>query len=254
MVMFRNSHFRTMQRLLRTMSTYTPERASQLKQAYQVIAEQVNEASPRPVNLVAVSKLKPASDIQALYDAGVRHFGENYPNELVEKAEALPKDIKWHFIGALQLGNVNTLVKKIPNLYAIETVDSLKKAKKADSLRLGLDKIEIYLQYNTSGEEQKLGFSLVEEVVECVEWLQQEAKNLKLAGLMTIGLFAESKLGEENADFAALVAVKKSIDEKFGTDLQLSMGMSHDFVQAIKQGSTNVRVGSLIFGERPKRN
>ena len=245
-----------MLRILRTMATYTPERATQLKEAYLVIANQVKQADPSgKVTLVAVLKLKPASDIQALYDAGVRHFGENYPNELVDKAQQLPQDIKWHFIGALQLGNVNTLVKKIPNLYAIETVDLLKKAKKASALRQGQDKINVFLQYNTSGEEQKAGFTLVDEVVECVKWLQSdENTSLELKGLMTIGLFEQSVLGEENKAFATLVDVKKQVDSLCGTDLDLSMGMSHDFVQAIAQGSTNVRVGSLIFGARPPKN
>ena len=242
------------------MTSYTAERGAELRETYKRILAQVNDAASAAnleVTLVAVSKLKPALDIQALYDAGVRHFGENYPNELVQKAEELPKDIKWHFIGALQLGNVNTLVKKIDNLYAIETVDLLKKAKKANNTRkeMGAAKIKVFLQYNTSGEAQKAGFGLVDEVAECAQWLLlEEALALELEGLMTIGSFAESTSDEENKDFATLVDVKKQLDEKLGTSLTLSMGMSHDYVTAIGQGSTNVRVGSSIFGARPPKN
>lgn len=194
-----------------------------------------------------------------LYNHGVRHFGENYVQELVSKSQELPKDIKWHFIGGLQTGKCKDLGRGIENLYAVETLDALKKCKKLESTRTsaGLPAINVYLQVNTSAEEQKSGYTLanLEEVYETVEFLTKECKSLKLQGLMTIGSFAESTSSDGvNQDFAALVELKQILDKKYSTDLQLSMGMSSDYATAISQGSTSVRVGRSIFGARPPRN
>lgn len=236
-----------------------PERAAELASNYDKILNQVkNAAKDREVRLVAVSKLKPASDILALYEHGVRHFGENYVQEMVTKAKELPKDIKWHFIGALQTGKCKDLGKDIDNLYAVETLDSLKKVKKLDSARKssGLPPINVYLQINTSMEEQKSGYSLddLESIYETIEFLET-SETLKLEGIMTIGSFNESTSGNTvNQDFARLVDLKKKLDEKYSSNLLLSMGMSNDFEAAIEQGSTSVRVGTSIFGARPPRN
>ena len=238
----------------------TPSRQEELTQSYNDVLQEVTKTSSRPVRLVAVTKLKPSSDIMALYNIGVRHFGENYVQELITKSQELPKDIQWHFIGGLQTGKCKDLAKNIDNLYAVEAVDSLKKCKKLDSVRHSLEgtQIHIYLQVNTSGEEQKSGYSVsdLSDIEETVGFLTSlECKTLKLQGLMTIGSFSESTADvEENQDFAKLVELKNKLDEKFSLDLELSMGMSNDYIQAIKQGSTNVRVGSLILGARPPRN
>jgi len=237
----------------------SPSRQEELTQAYNNVLQEVTKTSSRPVRLVAVTKLKPSSDIMALYNIGVRHFGENYVQELITKSQELPKDIQWHFIGGLQTGKCKDLAKSIDNLYAVEAVDSLKKCKKLDSVRHSLEgaQIQIYLQVNTSGEEQKSGYSVsdLSDIEETVGYLTSlECKTLKLQGLMTIGSFSESTADvEENQDFAKLVELKNKLDEKFSLDLELSMGMSNDYIQAIKQGSTNVRVGSLILGARPPR-
>ncbi|SGZ48836.1 CIC11C00000000980 [Sungouiella intermedia] len=196
----------------------------------------------------------------ALYNHGVRHFGENYVQELIGKAKELPQDIKWHFIGGLQTGKCKDLGKDIANLYAVETIDALKKCKKLDAARkaANLPVINVYLQVNTSGEEQKSGYRLnnLEEVYETVNYLtSSDCQHLEFQGLMTIGSFAQSTLdGEVNEDFAKLVEMKEILDKKYSTDLKLSMGMSSDFTTAISQGSTSVRVGSSIFGARPPRN
>lgn len=236
------------------------ENLAELVANYDRIFHQV-ELNKQTANttLVAVSKLKPSSDIMALYNHGVRHFGENYVQELVKKAKELPSDIKWHFIGGLQTGKCKDLARDVSNLYAVETVDALKKCQKLDSVRAGLAgaTINIYLQINTSGEEQKSGYSLenLDEIYETVDFLRgQECKTLDFAGLMTIGSFAESTSDTENADFKRLYDLKTKLDEKYGTDLKLSMGMSNDFVEALRQGSSSVRVGSSIFGARPPRN
>lgn len=241
----------------------TDVRQQEIVAAYDKILEKVESLSSKhsrkPVRLVAVSKLKPLSDIMALYNHGVRHFGENYVQELIGKSQELPKDINWHFIGGLQTGKCKDLSKGIENIYAVETIDSLKKCKKLESTRKAANgnTINIYLQINTSGEEQKSGYSLkdLEELYATVEFLlnEKECSTLKLNGLMTIGSFSESLSDDGNADFKNLLQLKKELDSKYNIDLELSMGMSNDFEEAIRQGSSSVRVGSSIFGSRPPK-
>mmetsp|Transcript_7584 Transcript_7584/g.9579 ORF Transcript_7584/g.9579 Transcript_7584/m.9579 type:complete len:297 (-) Transcript_7584:25-915(-) len=247
-----------------TCSQPTEVREEEICRAYDKISEQVSslsaEYSKTPVRLVAVSKLKPSSDIMALYNHGVRHFGENYVQELIAKSQELPKDIKWHFIGGLQTGKCKDLSKGVENLYAVEAIDSLKKCKKLESCRKNAEgnNINIYLQVNTSGEDQKSGYSLenLDELYETIEFLldPKQCTLLKIQGLMTIGSFSESISNDENADFKRLLALKQKLDDKYNLNLELSMGMSNDFKEAIKQGSSSVRVGSSIFGARPAKS
>lgn len=249
-------------RLMSTFPRATSERAKELTDAYDRVGQKVKELSTKcehPVNIVAVSKFKPSSDIMALYEHGVRHFGENYFQELMAKAAELPRDIKWHFIGGLQTGKCKDLAKKIDNLYAVEAVDSLKKCEKLNVARksVGGSKINIFLQINTSNEEQKSGYRLdnLEELYETIEYLLDEAQcsHLVFKGLMTIGSMDESTSGKRNVDFDRLVLLRKQLEEKFLIKLETSMGMSNDYEQAIEQGSSNVRVGSSIFGSRPSK-
>lgn len=242
-------------------------RQKELISNYELILTRVKDmavkaSSGRPVDLVAVSKLKPSSDILTLYNHGVRHFGENYVQELTTKAKELPKDIQWHFIGGLQTDKCKLLAKNIENLYAVETIDSLKKCKKLNNHRQEVNGavINVYLQINTSNEDQKSGYKLTEEgkqqIFESVEFLlSEECKFLNLEGVMTIGSFLESTEAEaENQDFKNLVNLKDELNEKYKLQLKTSMGMSNDFEDAIKQGSSSVRVGSSIFGARPPKN
>ena len=248
--------------ILRTMSTMssfpepTETRKQELITNYNETLSKVESLNPK-VQLIAVSKLKPLSDIMALYSIGVRHFGENYVQELISKSQELPKDIKWHFIGGLQSGKCKDLSKHVENLYAVETIDTLKKCKQLNNSRdkVNGEIINVFLQVNTSGEEQKSGFLKIEDIEETIEYLlSDESKKLNVLGLMTIGSFNESvSLDGENKDFKRLVEVKEILDNKYKLDLQLSMGMSNDFEQAIKQGSTSVRVGTTIFGARPPK-
>lgn len=258
------STIRTLRVNMSTFPQPTEVRQEEISSAYDKISEQVSnlsaEHSSKPVLLVAVSKLKPSSDIMALYNHGVRHFGENYVQELIGKSQELPKDIKWHFIGGLQTGKCKDLSKGVENLYAVEAIDSLKKCKKLESCRknAGGNSINIYLQINTSGEDQKSGYSLeiLDELYETVEFLldPKQCTLLNIQGLMTIGSFSESISEEENADFKRLLTLKQKLDDKYRLDLELSMGMSNDFKEAIKQGSSSVRVGSSIFGARPTKS
>lgn len=241
----------------------TVERSQELISNYERVLKQVEDCTtkrPLPyghkVQLVAVSKLKPASDIKALYDHGVRHFGENYVQELIGKAKVLPKDIKWHFIGGLQTNKCKDLSTNIPNLYSVETIDTLKKAKKLNDTREGSEIINVFLQINASGEEQKSGLLVSDKATirELAQYLLKEAKNLNLQGLMTIGSYEQSISEGENQDFKALAALKEELDKEFAINLELSMGMSSDFKAAINQGSSFVRIGTDIFRQRPPKN
>lgn len=212
--------------------------------------------------LVAVSKTKPVESILAAYSAGQRHFGENYVQELVQKAndERILKDcsdICWHFIGTLQKSKVSKIASQVPNLFVVETVDS---KELADSLqkqwtkRKNSETLDIFLQINTSGEEQKSGCE-PSEAVSLSNYIKNNCVSLRLKGFMTIGSVEKSVSGEEvNSDFEKLVLLRKewckANAETNEKEFELSMGMSADFETAIKMGSTNVRIGSTIFGSR----
>jgi PLP dependent protein len=212
-------------------------------------AKAANVPSPR---LIAVSKYKPVEDIKALYDLGHRHFGENYVQELTEKAQQLPKDINWHFIGALQTNKCKVLAP-IPNIFAIQTLDSESKAQKLNNSRPdSAPAINIYLQINTSGEEEKSGIAVsdVDQIETLAVFIVEKCPRLRLEGLMTIGSLAVSTARDPNTDFTKLVDLRNKLRCTIGRELDLSMGMSNDYVEAIRQGTTNVRVGSAIFGSR----
>ena len=208
-------------------------------------------SAPAP-RLVAVSKTKPVALLREAYEAGVRDFGENYVQELVSKAPELPADIRWRFIGKLQSNKCKQLVNGVPGLVAVETVDSLKLARKLDAAvmeaeteRSGL--LDVMLQVDTSPWEGTKNGIAVEEVPELAVAVVAECSHLRLAGLMTIGAPGDSSC------FDTLVQCREAVAAKLGVDisaLELSMGMSGDFEEAIKHGSTSVRVGSSIFGAR----
>ncbi|KAJ1962175.1 hypothetical protein GGI12_002809 [Dipsacomyces acuminosporus] len=204
--------------------------------------------------LVAVSKYKPASDIQIAYESGQRHFGENYVQELADKAGILPPDINWHFIGRLQSNKCKTLAA-IPNLWVVETIDGTAKARKMSDAwgSAGHGRpLNVYIQVNTSEEENK-GGAEQNEVADVAKEILDSCKNLNLLGLMTIGS-VEGSEQRPNPDFLRLVAIRDSIESQLGVKLELSMGMSGDFEHALELGATNVRVGSRIFGSRPPKD
>ncbi|XP_001607241.2 pyridoxal phosphate homeostasis protein [Nasonia vitripennis] len=214
--------------------------------------------------LVAVSKFHPAEAVITAYEAGQKHFGENYVNELADKANSSDilekcKDIRWHFIGHLQKSNVNKLLK-VANLHIVETVDSEKIATALDSawpkFRKSDDaKLKIMVQVNTSREEAKSGCE-VENASSMVKYIFEKCPNLEFTGLMTIGEYGYDVSKGPNPDFLALKDVKAKVCEDLGLDtkkVELSMGMSTDYEHAIELGSSLVRVGTAIFGERPKK-
>jgi len=223
-------------------------------------ASPVEMRAVKPPRLVAVSKIKPKELIIEAYEAGHRHFGENYIQELCGKSsdpEILEKcpDIKWHFIGACQSNKAKELVS-CPNLSMVETVTSEKLASKLNSRAEKLqNRLPVMIQVNTSGEENKNGVE-PEATIGVFRHINNNCKKLEFAGLMTIGALARSlaaKEGEDNPDFRKLLEVRNELCQAENlnpSQVELSMGMSNDYEEAIRLGSTNVRVGSSIFGAR----
>eukprot|EP00466_Bigelowiella_natans_P021492 jgi/Bigna1/48042/estExt_Genewise1.C_210130 len=202
--------------------------------------------------LIAVSKTKPVELLRHAYDAGQRAFGENYAQELIEKAPQMPDDTEWHFIGKLQSNKINPILKGVPNLKAVHTVHSEKVARKIGNAckTLNRDSIDIYIQVDTSGEVTKNGVDTGEELVKLAELVassEEPFDRLKLVGLMTIGAPGDLSCFDKLVEARKMVASKLGVD---ASDLKLSMGMSGDFEEAIKRGSNLVRVGSTIFGAR----
>ncbi|XP_027088070.1 uncharacterized protein [Coffea arabica] len=224
-------------------------------QRLQQTADRCGRGSDR-IRVVAVSKTKPVSLLRQVYDAGHRCFGENYVQELVEKAPQLPEDIEWRFIGNLQSNKVKPLLTGVPNLAMVETVDDEKIANLLDRVagNIGRKPLKVFVQVNTSGEASKYGV----EPAGCVELVKHVTlccPNLEFCGLMTIGM-ADYTSTPEN--FKTLADCRTEVCKALGIteeQCELSMGMSGDFELAIEMGSTNVRIGSTIFGAReyPKR-
>ncbi|MCO4754045.1 MAG: YggS family pyridoxal phosphate-dependent enzyme [Bacteriovoracaceae bacterium] len=204
--------------------------------------------------LLTVSKTWPASDAMIAYNAGQRDFGENKVQDLLEKSlelEELCPDIKWHFIGKLQSNKINQLLKT-PNLISIHSIDSIKLLNKLLSKKVD-KKVGLFLQYNTSNEEQKSGFTDYDELVKACE-LTQQSECFYLQGLMTMGSISGEDFHQAAKEcFSKLNGLKQSLEKelKIGT-LELSMGMSQDFEIALEEGTDWVRVGSAIFGSRSK--
>ncbi len=210
----------------------------------------LKEQLPETCTLVAVSKTKPIELLQEAYDAGQRHFGENKVQEMTAKHEALPKDIHWHMIGHLQRNKVKYLA---PFIYLIHSVDSErllreinKQAKKHDRV------IHCLLQMHIAQEESKFGFdeNELDDVIALIK--AGEFPAVQIDGLMGMATFTddEEKITDE---FRQLRYWFEKLRKSAGADIDahvLSMGMSNDYVLAIREGSNMIRIGSSIFGAR----
>eukprot|EP00588_Corethron_pennatum_P008839 CAMPEP_0194274120 /NCGR_PEP_ID=MMETSP0169-20130528/7283_1 /TAXON_ID=218684 /ORGANISM="Corethron pennatum, Strain L29A3" /LENGTH=333 /DNA_ID=CAMNT_0039017235 /DNA_START=15 /DNA_END=1016 /DNA_ORIENTATION=- len=227
------------------------------------VRARVAEASPPgapPVRLVAVSKTKPISDIMDAYAGGQRVFGENYVQECIGKAGDVPEDVQWHFMGPVQSNKAAALVRGCGRaLRCVESVATIKLASKLDKAAaelVGADgsvspfHLGIYIQVNTSGEETKSGAAPA-DVPDLAKKIRDVCPNLKLAGLMTIGAPGDYSCFDVLASCRVATAGELGVPEEA---LELSMGMSGDFEEAIRRGATNVRVGSTIFGARDYSN
>lgn len=199
------------------------------------------------VTLIAVSKTKPVEMLQEIYNLGIREFGENKVQELTDKIEKLPKDINWHMIGHLQTNKVKYIVGKVA---LIHSVDSIKLAKEIDKESAKKNVItNILIEINVAGEDSKFGssdmaanFDLIKEI--------SNLHNIAVKGLMTIAPYTED--AESNRQyFTKLYSfAKNEAKEYLPENPTLSMGMTGDYMVAIEEGATLVRVGTGIFGER----
>lgn len=218
------------------------------------IRQQINEACvkanrlPEEVTLIAVSKTKPISMLEEVYHCGCRHFGENKVQELVEKYEALPKDIVWHMIGHLQTNKVKYIIDKVSYIHSVDSIRLAQvisnEAKKRNVT------MNIFIEVNIAMEQSKFGvlkedaFALVKEI--------SQLPNIKIVGLMAIAPYVVNS--EDNRQYFVnlrelCVDIRnKNLDNV--TMNELSFGMSGDYLVAISEGSTFVRVGTSIFGNR----
>jgi pyridoxal phosphate enzyme (YggS family) len=213
-------------------------------EAYKKLLE---KCESKKVTLVAVSKTKPVEDILELYDLGHKDFGENYVQELIEKEKQLPKDIRWHFIGHLQTNKVKQVIEFI---YLIHGVDSLKLLKEINKQSEKINKVtNCLLQIHIALEETKFGLDENElnEIIR--QFADSTMKNVNVVGLMGMASFTndQHQIRKEFQYLKSLQTKLSTINRQLST---LSMGMTADYKIAIEEGSTMIRVGSLIFGSR----
>ena len=202
-------------------------------------------------SLIAVSKTFPASDIQEAYASGQRDFGENKVQELSEKYEQLPKDIRWHMIGHLQTNKIKYIA---PYVYLIHAVDSLhllaaidKEARKVGRV------IDVLLQVHIAQEETKFGFTPDELMQFLSDGQWRNLPNVRICGLMAVGSFTDDTSLTQR-EFSTVKSLLDECKRTYFADqdcfCQLSLGMTHDFLLALQHGSTLVRIGNGIFGKR----
>lgn len=212
---------------------------------------EIRKEIPEHVTLIAVSKTKPVSALEEAYKAGQRHFGENKVQEMFNKYEQLPKDIQWHLIGHLQSNKVKYIA---PFVHLIHSVDSLKLLSEIDKQAKKNNRvIDCLLQFHIAQEETKFGLNLQEahSLITSAEFL--EMKNVRIIGVMGMASFTNDEqqvkleFSNLNAIFSQLKKDFFSLDENFR---ERSMGMSGDYLLAMQEGSTMVRIGSTIFGGR----
>ncbi len=211
----------------------------------------IKNTLPDGVKLVAVSKTKPEEDILAAYQAGHKIFGENKVQELVRKYEQLPKDIEWHFIGHLQTNKVKLIV---PFVQLIHGVDSFRLLKVIDNEAKKLNRqLNCLLQFHIAREETKFGLNLNEarEIMGSAEFTS--FKNVNITGVMGMATYTDDE-EQIRTEFKLLKTIFKTLKNEYFSDeknfSEISMGMSDDYPIAIEEGSTLIRVGSKIFGER----
>ena len=210
---------------------------------------------PESVTLVAVSKTKPVSDIQEAYDAGHRTFGENYPQEMRDKHEVLPQDIQWHFIGHLQTNKIKYIIPFVTLIHSIDTANLLeavnKEAKKHERI------VDCLLQFHIAQEETKFGLDMDEARQMLDSEVFKTMENVRICGVMGMATFTDDEV-EIRKEFKHMKAVFDTLKKDYFADQQqfkeISMGMSEDYLIAVEEGATMVRVGSKIFGARHYNN
>ena len=206
-----------------------------------------NQLVPFNAKLVAVSKTRSSIEILEAYHSGQRIFGENYVQELVEKQPNLPTDIEWHFIGHLQRNKVKQIVRFID---CIETVDSQRLLDEIDKEAAKVGRvIQCFIQIDIAKEETKHGMSF-DEALNVLNWHSNSGKsNTTITGLMGMATNTADE-AEIRSEFRKLHEFFNKVSKAYPTIKELSMGMSSDYHIALEEGSTMIRIGSAIFGER----
>lgn len=229
-----------------------------IKENLATVEQNITEACKRAgrareeVTLIAVSKTKPISMLQEVYDTGIRNLGENKVQELCEKMDELPSDIKWHMIGHLQRNKVKYIVGRVALIHSVDTY------RLAEEINIQAKKkniiVPILVEVNIAGEESKFGTS-AEDAILLVEDISK-LENIRIKGLMTIAPYVVDS--EENRQyFRKIKQLSVDITNKNIDNVSmeiLSMGMTGDYAVAIEEGATMVRVGTGIFGERVYKN
>jgi PLP dependent protein len=207
-----------------------------------------NELNKKGVTLVAVSKNKPVEDILELYDLGHRDFGENYVQELIDKISQLPPDIRWHFIGHLQTNKVKLIISHVQLIHGVDSLKLLKEInKQSEKINMITDCL---LQVHIASEETKFG--LDETELDLITRDLDSLKGVNVVGLMGMASFSDNQelVRSEFRRLKTLFEKYRNLDKVKYKGQTLSSGMSADYRIAIEEGSTMVRIGSLIFGER----
>lgn len=207
--------------------------------------------SAHSVTLVAVSKTKPAEDIMKLYQSGQRIFGENKVQEMVSKYEVLPKDIQWHQIGHLQKNKVKYIAPFVAMIHAVDSFELLKVINKEAAKNSRT--IDVLLQFHIATEETKFGLNK-DEAFQLLTVLEKEPlPNVRICGVMGMASFTEDT-NLIRSEFRSLKEIFTYLKSRFFMEnpffKEISMGMSGDYKIAIEEGSTMVRIGSAIFGDR----
>lgn len=213
--------------------------------------EKIKATVPANARLIAVSKTKPVEDLQEAYAAGQRLFGENKALEMRDKHAVLPNDIEWHFIGHLQTNKIKYIMPFVSLIHSIDSLNLLKAVDKEASKQGRV--VDCLLQFHVASEETKFGLSMneAEDLLESEDY--KSMKNIRIVGVMGM---ATNTSDEDliRKEFRQLKQIHTDLKKRYFADedsfKELSMGMSHDYMIALEEGSTLVRVGSSIFGAR----
>lgn len=211
------------------------------------------ETAAQKVTLVAVSKKKPVSDIKELYELGERNFGENYVQELAEKQPLLPADIHWHYIGHLQTNKVKYIAGFVHLIHAVDSFKLLQEINKQAAKHNRV--IDVLLQLHVAEEETKHGLDNTElvELMDMYEAQKAELANVRICGVMGMATFTDD-MDQVRKEFRSIKNMHTFVKDTYFITKDYfnicSMGMSGDYKMAIEEGSTMVRIGSSIFGER----
>lgn len=211
------------------------------------------EIAEQGVTLVAVSKKKPVSDIEELYRLGERNFGENYVQELIEKQPLLPADINWHYIGHLQTNKVKYIANFVHLIHAVDSFKLLQEINKQAAKHERV--IGVLLQLHVAEEETKHGLDNTElvELLDMYEAQKEQLANVRICGVMGMSTFTDD-MEQVRKEFRQIKNMHTFVKDSYfitkGHFNICSMGMSSDYKIAIEEGSTMIRIGSSIFGER----